>query len=312
MKNVIIITGPTASGKTNIAIKLAKEKNGEIISCDSMQIYKGMDIGTATPLKKEQQGIKHHNFNIVEPQNDYSVASFKKNTLKVIDDIHSRKKLPIIVGGTGLYIDALIYNIEFKEQENNSITREKYEKIYQKKGKDYLYKLLLEKDKTIKNTIHKNSVKRVIRALEILERENKTLSEYKKNAIKKNSKYTFHIVVLLPDRKLVYESIESRIDLMIKQGLINEVKKIYSNIANKSAISLQAIGYKEVIWYLKGYITYIEMVRLLKRNTRRYAKRQFTWFKRYEQAIKINYDKSTNKEDILNSIIDHLDISLNV
>jgi len=302
MKNVLILTGPTASGKTDIAINIAKKRNGEIISCDSMQIYKGMDIGTAKPTIKDRQKIKHYNIDIINPEDKFSVAQFKKRTINIIDDILKRNKLPIIVGGTGLYIDSLIFNIEFKEQNNNTEIRNKYEKIYKEKGIDYLYNLLLKKDKDAQNKIHKNNIKRVIRSLEILENEKSSLEEYKKNAISTNDKYNFILVVLKPERQYVYKRIEKRIDLMIELGLIDEVKNIYNKVNNENAIALQAIGYKEVIWYLKGHINYNEMIRLLKRNTRHYAKRQFTWFRRYKNASIINIDENYKKEAICTDV----------
>jgi len=307
MENVLILTGPTASGKSDIAINVAKKRNGEIISCDSMQIYKGMNIGTAKPTMEERQGIKHYNLDIINPEDNFSVAQFKKGTIELIEDILKRNKLPIIVGGTGLYIDSLIYNIQFKEQKNNYEIRNKYEKIYKEKGIDHLYNLLIEKDKDAKNKIHKNNIKRVIRSLEILENGESSLEEYNKNAITVNTRYNFILIVLKPDRQYIYQRIEERIDLMLESGLIDEVIHIYNSVNNKKAISLQAIGYKEVIWYLKGYINYNEMIRLLKRNTRHYAKRQFTWSRRYKNANIINIDKHYKKETICIDIEQILD-----
>jgi len=307
MENVLILTGPTASGKSDIAIKIAKKRNGEIISCDSMQIYKGMNIGTAKPTMDERKGIKHYNLDIINPEDNFSVAQFKKGTIKLIEDILKRNKLPIIVGGTGLYIDSLIYNIQFKEQNNNYEIRNKYEKIYKEKGIDYLYNLLIEKDKDAQNKIHKNNIKRVIRSLEILENGENSLEEYNRNAITVNARYNFILIVLKPDREYIYQKIEKRIDLMLESGLINEVIHIYNSINDKKAISLQAIGYKEVIWYLKGHINYSEMIRLLKRNTRHYAKRQFTWFRRYKNANIINIDKHYKKEAICTDVEQILD-----
>ncbi|MBN2853696.1 MAG: tRNA (adenosine(37)-N6)-dimethylallyltransferase MiaA [Clostridia bacterium] len=308
MKNeVVIITGPTASGKTDLAIRLAKERNGEIISCDSMQIYTGMDIGTAKPGILERQGIVHHNFDIVSPDQNYSVAQFKVNTLSIIDDIIRRNKLPIVVGGTGLYIDSLLLNLEFKEQNDNQFIREKYEHLLNEKGKEYLHHLLLEKDPDAGRSIHANNVKRVIRTLEILETEKQSLEQYKKNAKKENDKYDYILFVLNPEREAVYKKIEKRIDLMLNHGLIQEVKEIFNHTKNKQATSLQAIGYKEVIWYLKGYITLTEMVRLLKRNSRRYAKRQYTWFRKYQQAYVIDIDNNYNLELIYHKILNILD-----
>lgn len=297
MKQVIIITGPTASGKTYVSITIAKENNGEIISCDSMQLYQKMDIGTATPSMNERQGITHHNFDIISPDLNFNVAKYKEITIPIVEDILDKEKLPIVVGGTGLYIDSLIYNINFNKQDNKAI-REKYEKIAETKGKEEIYKILYEKDKEAAKKIHPNNIKRIIRALEIIDLESTSLSDYQKDAIKVSSPYEFIIFVLNPERKLLYERIEKRVDIMLEKGLVKEVIEIKKLVTNKKATSLQAIGYKEVIWYIDGIITYKEMVRLLKRNSRHYAKRQLTWFKRYKEAFVIEIDEQTTKENI--------------
>ncbi len=306
MKQVIIITGPTASGKTDVAITIAKENNGEIISCDSMQLYKKMDIGTATPKMSERQGVIHHNFNIISPFENFNVAKYKEITIPIIEEVLNQGKLPILVGGTGLYIDSILYNINFSKQDNKAI-REKYEEIAETKGKEAIYQLLYEKDKEAAKNIHPNNIKRVIRALEIIDLESTSLADYQKDAIKVSSPYEFIIFVLNPERKLLYERIEKRVDIMLESGLVREVAEVKKLVANKNATSLQAIGYKEVIWYIDGIITYDEMVRLLKRNSRHYAKRQLTWFKRYKRAFVIEINEKSTKENINIQIRDILE-----
>lgn len=297
MKQVIIITGPTASGKTDVAINIAKENNGEIISCDSMQLYQKMDIGTATPSIAERQGIIHHNFDIISPNESFNVAKYKEITVPIIEDILNKDKLPILVGGTGLYIDSILYNINFSKQDN-TIIREKYNDLVKTEGKEYVYQLLYKRDKEAAEKIHPNNIKRVIRALEIVELASTSLADYQKIAKRDNSPYDFLIFVLNPNRKFLYDRIEKRVDFMLENGLVNEVNEIKKIVSNKKSTSLQAIGYKEVIWYIDGIITYKEMVRLLKRNSRHYAKRQLTWFKRYEKAFVIEIDEQTTKKSI--------------
>ncbi len=297
MKQVIIITGPTASGKTDVAINIAKENNGEIISCDSMQLYQKMDIGTATPSIDERQGIIHHNFDIISPNKSFNVAKYKEITIPIIEDILKKDKLPILVGGTGLYIDSILYNINFSKQDN-TIIRKKYADMVENKGKEHVYQMLCKKDKEAAEKIHPNNIKRVIRALEIVELASTSLSDYQKKAKKDNSPYDFLIFVLSPNRKFLYDRIEKRVDLMLENGLVKEVNEIKKIVPNKKSTSLQAIGYKEVIWYIDGIITYEEMIRLLKRNSRHYAKRQLTWFKRYENAFVIEIDDQTTKKNL--------------
>lgn len=296
-KDVIIIAGPTASGKTSVGIELAKICNGEIISADSMQIYKHMNIGTATPTIEEQENIIHHNFDIINPDEEFSVAKYKSITTDLIEDILTRGKIPIIVGGTGLYIDALLYNIDFSNSKFDPKVRKKYEDLLINKGKEYLYDLLITRDQNAKDSVHMNNSKRVIRSLEILEENEGTLAEYKANAVKNESIYNFKLFVLNPKRDLVYKRIEDRIDIMIEEGLINEVNDLLNRGYSHNLVSMQAIGYKEIVWYIKGKINYEEMVRLLKRNTRRFAKRQFTWFRKYKNAefIDITNSSSANK-----------------
>ena len=260
---VIVICGPTASGKTALSIELAKKINGEIISSDSMQIYKYMDIGTAKPSEEEKEGIQHYLLDFVEPNQRYSVAEFKKDAESAIEEILAKGKTPIVVGGTGLYVDSLIYGIEYQDIELD----EKYRK---------------ELDPEAAQRIHKNNTKRVIRALEVCLSGEK-MNDFS-NDLKINEKYKPIIIVLNREREHLYERINKRVDIMMESGLIDEVKKLLEMGYTKDMISMQGIGYKEIIKYLDGEYTLDEAVDIIKRASRRYAKRQLTWFRRYDDA----------------------------
>ncbi|HOD92818.1 MAG TPA: tRNA (adenosine(37)-N6)-dimethylallyltransferase MiaA [Clostridia bacterium] len=303
MNNPIIITGPTASGKSAIALSLAKKINCEIVSADSMQIYKTMNIGTAKPSKHEMSIVKHHMIDLCDIGQDYSVAQYKDEALACITDIIKRKKTPIIVGGTGLYLDALLLNIEFPQGKISN--RNFFEDYLNKHGKTQLYNLLLERDKQAALTTHPNNTKRVIRYLDILSEYEGNLEEYKKNALNNVSGLNFHIYILDMPRDMLYKRIEDRVDIMLKSGLVKEVSDIisYNDISSNA---LSAIGYKEVIKYLRGYCTYEEMITLLKKNTRNYAKRQITWFKKYKDAKFINPFEYSSIDEISKYILSDL------
>lgn len=301
MNKALIVTGPTASGKSDIAIKIAKKLNGEIVSADSMQIYKKMDIGTAKPDLFQLNEVKHHMIDIIDIEDNYSVARYKDEAIKCIKDILSRSKVPIITGGTGLYIDSLLYGISFNNEYPENKNR--FELYLKENGKEELFKLLLERDEQAALTTHPNNTKRVIRYLDILSRFKGTLSEYKQQAIKNDSGIDFNVFVLNPSRDKLYERIESRVDIMIEKGLIEEVLSILKSQIDSNCTSMQAIGYKEVVKYLDGYCTYDEMIRIFKMNTRNYAKRQITWFKRYKEAQFIDTSKFENSNEITRFII---------
>ena len=286
-EKVIVICGPTASGKTALSIELAKRINGEIISCDSMQIYKEMDIGTAKPTKEEMGEIKHYLLDFVSPDERYSVADYKKDAKEKIKEILEKGKVPIIVGGTGLYIDSLIYEIEYPTMQFDEEYRNKLEKEVNEKGLEFLYDKAKKIDPEAITKISKNDKKRILRILEIYHATGKNKTEQEKESRKKEVEYDYHVYALNWDRQLLYERINKRVDIMTKQGLINEVKEIYKKY-DKFPTAMQGLGYKEVVEYLEGKCTKEEMIEKIKQETRRYAKRQLTWFRKNKQTIWLN------------------------
>ena len=278
---VIVICGPTASGKTALSIELAKQINGEIVSCDSMQIYKDMNIGTAKPTTEEMQGIKHYLIGYVSPEERYSVADYKKDAKKAIKEIIEKDKMPIIVGGTGLYIDSLIYEIEYQDIKFDEKYREKLEEEVNQKGLEELYKRAKEIDEKAIEKISPNDKKRILRILEIYHATGKNKTQQEIESRKKEVEYDYKVYALNWDREKLYERINKRVDLMIEQGLINEVKEILKKY-NNFPTAMQGLGYKEVVDYLNGVLTKEEMIEKIKMETRRYAKRQLTWFRKIE------------------------------
>ena len=285
--NIICVVGPTASGKTAYAIKLAKEQNGEIVSCDSMQIYKYMDIGTAKPTKEEQRKVPHHMIDFVDPNTDYSVADFVKDATEVINDILSRGKTPVLCGGTGLYIDSVIGGIEFSEQKRDDEYRALLWNMAEEKGVDAVHDLLKEQDPQEAEKVHPNNIKRVIRALEICKTSGMTKTEADRLA-RKEPKYNAEIIGLMPDREILYERIDRRVDIMMQQGLLQEVELLIEKSIRRDSTAMQAIGYKELIEYIDGKCSLDEAVDKIKQESRRYAKRQLTWFRRNPDIIWIN------------------------
>ena len=281
---VIVICGPTASGKTALSIELAKKINGEIISSDSMQIYKDMDIGTAKPSKGEMQGIKHYMLDLVEPDKRYSVADFKKDAEKAIEDILTKGKVPIVVGGTGLYVDSLIYGIEYQELQFDEKYRKELEERVFNEGLEILYNEAKQIDPQAMEKISHNDKKRILRVLEIYKATGKTKTEQEAESRKNGVKYDYKVFAINMDREKLYERINKRVDIMIEQGLIQEVE----NLLKKYTVfptSMQGLGYKEVVEYLQGNISKEEMIEKIKMETRRYAKRQITWFKKNKETI---------------------------
>ncbi len=298
-EKVIVICGPTASGKTALSIELAKRVNGEIISCDSMQIYKDMNIGTAKPTKEEMQGIKHYLMDFVLPNERYSVADYKKDAKKAIKEILQKGKVPIIVGGTGLYMDSLIYEIEYPNIEWDEKYREELEKKVEKNGLEKLYEQAKKIDPEAVKKISKNDKKRILRILEIYHATGKNKTEQEKESRKKEIEYDYKIYALNWDRNKLYERINHRVDIMLKQGLIEEVTQIYQKY-EKFPTAMQGLGYKEVVDYLNGMTSKEEMVEKIKQETRRYAKRQLTWFRKNKQTIWLNaQDKIQNNIEII-------------
>ena len=280
---VIVICGPTASGKTALSIKLAKQINGEIISSDSMQIYKYMDIGTAKPDKEEMQGIKHHLIDFVEPNQRYSVAEFKKDAENAIEKILAKGKTPIIVGGTGLYVDSLIYGIEYQDIKIDEKYREQLEERVEKEGLQKLYEEAQEIDPEAMKKISQNDKKRILRVLEIYKSTGKTKTQQEIES-RKEVKYDYKVFAINLEREILYERINKRVDIMIEKGLIQEVERLLEKY-DEFPTAMQGLGYKEVVEYLQGKTTKEEMIEKLKMETRRYAKRQITWFKKNKQTI---------------------------
>ena len=297
---IIVICGPTASGKTSLSIELAKKINGEIVSCDSMQIYKDMNIGSAKPTKEEMQGIKHYLVDCVVPDRRYSVSDYKKDAINAIEEIISKRKTPIIVGGTGLYLNSLIYNIEYGEIENDLEYRNKLEKYAEENGMELLYKEAEKIDHDATKKISNNDKKRILRVLEIYHATGKTKTEVERNS-RKDVPYDYKIFGITMDREKLYERINKRVDIMIEAGLIDEVKNIISKYQDMPT-AMQGLGYKEVKEYLDGHLAKEEMIDKIKMETRRYAKRQLTWFKRIDNIIWI--DGLKNTEDNIKIIME--------
>ena len=299
---VIVICGPTASGKTSLSIELAKRINGEIISADSMQIYKDMNIGTAKPTIEEMQGIKHYLLDFVSPNKRYSVADYAKDAKKAIEEILRKGKTPIVVGGTGLYIDSLIYGIEYQEIEFDKTYRDELEKKVEEEGLNKLYEMAKEIDEEAVKKISPNDKKRILRILEIYHATGKTKTEQEIESRKKEVEYDYKVYALNWDREKLYERINKRVDFMIEQGLINEVKEILKKY-NNFPTAMQGLGYKEVVDYLNGVLTKEEMIEKIKMETRRYAKRQLTWFRKNKQTIWLNAEDKI--QDNINIILNN-------
>lgn len=296
-KSIVILTGPTAVGKTEISINLAKKINGEIISCDSIAVYKGMDIGSAKISKDEMGGIPHFLIDELNPDEDFSVFTFKQYATKYIDEIISRGHIPILTGGTGFYIQAVLYDIDFCKNEDDGVIRKELEQIYEEKGEDYLYDMLKEVDPEYAEIVHKNNVKRVIRAIEFYRQTGTKLSEHNSNEMQNVSPYNFAYFVLNDDRQNLYDRINKRVDIMVEQGLFAEVEGLRKKGYDKDLVSMQGIGYKEVLMYLDGEISKDEAIELIKKNTRHFAKRQLTWFRREKEVIMINKNEFDYDED---------------
>lgn len=298
-KKLYIIAGPTAVGKTDISLELAKRIDGEIISADSMQVYRGMDIGTAKLALEDRQGIRHHLIDILSPFDDFNIAIFQELAKKAIADIYERGKTPIIVGGTGFYIQAVLYDIEFnKEEENDSLRKSLYEE-YELKGANHMHEKLAELDRDAADKIHPNNKKRLIRAIEYILKNSEKISEHNTVQSQKESVYDYRYFVLNMDRAKLYERINQRVDIMIRDGLPEEVRGLKEASCHAGMVSMKGIAYKELLEYLDEKISYEEAVDMIKQHTRNFAKRQLTWFKREEEAIWIDVDKFNTKDDIL-------------
>ncbi len=303
---LIVLTGPTAVGKTDLSIKLAKAVGGEIISADSIQVYKHFDIGSAKITSDEMQGVKHHLIDVLEPTEGFDVATFKKMAEEAMNEIYSRGNIPIVTGGTGFYIQALLYDIDFKETEDDGYRKE-LEELYKTKGASYMWNMLNEIDPVSASNIHENNVKRVIRAIEYKHQNNRCISEHNEEERAKSSPYNFAYFVLNCNRELLYERINKRVDIMLKNGLVEEVKKLITDFKLTSDMtSMQGIGYKEIVPYIKGEVTLEEAEYILKRDTRHFAKRQITWFKREKDVIWVDKDQLLTDEMQLDFILNIL------
>ncbi|WP_300282131.1 tRNA (adenosine(37)-N6)-dimethylallyltransferase MiaA [Peptacetobacter sp.] len=298
---LIILTGPTAVGKTDLSIQLAKSINAEIVSADSMQIYKYMDIGSAKVTEEEMQGVKHYLVDEIDPSTPFSVSEYKNMAEDYIDTISKNGKNVIVTGGTGLYLNSLIYDMDFAKSNANQELRDKLNKELEENGPNYMYDKLLSLDKDAAQRIHPNNTKRVIRAIEVLMSGEK-MNDFSKD-LRYNKKYKPIIIVLNRDRKELYDRINLRVDIMLKNGLIEEVKGLLNRGYTEDMISMQGIGYKEIIKYFKGEYTLEEAIEIIKRDSRRYAKRQLTWFRRYEDAKWFEIDKFASAEDLKNEVL---------
>lgn len=305
---MIILTGPTAVGKTDLSIQLAKAMNGEIISADSMQVYRHMDIGSAKVTPEEMDGVPHHLIDVLEPEEEFNVVVFQKLAKEALTGIYERGHIPIIVGGTGFYIQALLYDIDFTENDGDTTIRRELEKLAQTQGAGCLHQMLQEIDPESAAAIHQNNVKRVIRAIEFYRQTGKKISLHNEQEREKQSPYQFLYYVLDTDRKTLYERIDRRVDLMMEHGLVDEVKHLADMGCTRDMVSMQGLGYKEILDYLSGEIPLEEAVYILKRDTRHFAKRQITWFKRERDVRWLELEQFQNdRKKVLEHILDEIE-----
>lgn len=298
-KPLIILTGPTSVGKTSLSIRLAKSVGGEIISADSMQVYKYMDIGTAKIKPEEMAGIPHYMIDEIEPDEEFNVVKFQQYTKKYMNEIYAKRKIPILVGGTGFYIQSVLYDIDFTENDVDTSYRIELEQLGKTRGSAYLYELLEKADPESAKIIHPNNTKRIIRALEYKKQTGEQISIHNEEQHQKDSPYEYCYFVLNKDRAALYASIDLRVDQMMKEGLLNEVKNLYNLGYTRDMVSMQGLGYKELLAYLNGETTLEEAVDILKRDTRHFAKRQITWFKRERDVTWINKDEFYDDNEII-------------
>ena len=308
MNKIVAICGPTAVGKTAYSIEIAKRFDGEIVSCDSMQLYKYMDIGSAKPSSDELNQVKHHLIGIVDPSEMFSVAKYKELANDAIDDIISRGKLPIIAGGTGLYLDALLFDLDFAAEPSDDNLRDELYKIAEEKGNLELHAILNECDPDSAKRIHPNNVRRVVRAIESAKSGNK-LKDFAKD-LSLNDKYEFILIGLRRDREEIYDRINRRVDVLVKEGLFEEVKMLREMGLYESDISMKGIGYKEVLAYFDGKYDLETTIDTIKKNTRHFAKRQITWLKRYDDMKWFDLSESKDDKDSIREIITWLEKNL--
>lgn len=300
---LIVLTGPTAVGKTSLSISLAKAVKGEIISADSMQVYKKMDIGSAKIRSEEMQGIPHYLVDVLEPEEEFHIVKFQQMAKKAMEDIYSRGKIPILVGGTGFYIQAVTKDIDFTEAQQENDYRKELEALAEEKGGEHLHEMLRKVDPVSADAIHAHNVKRVIRALEFYHQNGSPISAHNEEQKQHESPYNLAYFVLNMPRELLYERIDLRVDQMMKEGLLEEVSRLKEEGCHRGMVSMQGLGYKEILAYLDGEYPLEEAVRVLKRDTRHFAKRQLTWFRREQEVIWVNKDQFSYQED---QILDYM------
>lgn len=299
-KPLVVLTGPTAVGKTKLSISLANALNGEIISADSMQVYKYLDIGSAKITEKEMDGVPHHLIDVLSPFEEFHIVRFQELAKKAMEDIYNRGKTPVFVGGTGFYIQAITKDIDFTEGEEDKQYREELSRLAAEKGNEFLHEMLREVDKKSAEEIHANNVKRVIRALEFYKENGFPISQHNEEQKQNETPYNLAYFVLNAPRDLLYERIDRRVDEMMENGLVKEVQKLKDMGCRREMTSMQGLGYKEILSFLDGEIPLDEAVRILKRDTRHFAKRQLTWFRRESNVVWVDKDKfAFNDEKIL-------------
>ena len=295
---LLIVAGPTATGKSDSAVELALRMNGEVISADSMQVYRGMDIGSAKVTVEEMRGVPHHLIDCADPSENWNVVRFQKEARRAVQDIASRGRLPILCGGTGFYIQALLYDIDFTQMEENTPLRDRLSALAAEKGPEAVHALLLEKDPASAAAIHPNNLKRVIRAIEFMEESGGSIAAHNSQQRERESAYRSVFFVLTMDRARLYERIDRRVDIMMERGLVEEVARLRAMEIQRDSTSMQGIGYKQVYGYLDGEYDLEEAVRLIKRDTRHFAKRQLTWFKREKDVIWTDLDRFENRQQM--------------
>ena len=305
---LIILSGPTAVGKTALSIELAKRVNGAIISADSMQVYKYMDIGSAKIMPNEMKGIKHYLIDELDPSDEFNIVVFQQKAKEALKEIYANGQIPIVAGGTGFYIQALLYDIDFENQDCNTEFRTEMEILAKEQGNEVLHERLKQIDPISAEKIHANNVKRVIRALEFYHLTGKPISEHNEEEQQKESPYNFAYFVLTDDRENLYKRIDLRVDIMLENGLLEEVRALKEKGYHRDMVSMQGLGYKEILDYLDGKCTLEEAIYILKRETRHFAKRQLTWFRREREVSwfdkqKYNYDENAILEDMCNLLI---------
>ena len=302
-KPLIVLTGPTAVGKTSLSIQLAKRIGGEIVSADSMQVYRYMNIGSAKIMPEEMEGVPHHLVDILDPREDFHIVRFQEMALEAMKGIYERGHIPMLVGGTGFYIQAVTRGIDFTRADQMDDRRKELEYLAEEYGAEYLHSLLSEKDPAAAASIHPHNIKRVIRALEFYEQNQKPISQHNLEERQKESPYALSYFVLNMPRELLYRRIDERVDRMMEEGLLQEVQMLLDMGVHRPMTSMQAIGYKEIADYLEGVYPLEEAVRVLKRDTRHFAKRQLTWFRREPDVIWVDKDRFDYNDEL---ILDHM------